>query len=97
MGEISINVNIADRVYPLRINFEEEENVRKAAKQINERIKEYEENYAVRDKQDVLSMCALEFAVETLRTKTKNMIEDNGATEKVSQINHLLDEYLVQQ
>ena len=34
MGEISIKINIADRVYPLKINVEEEEIVRRAAKLI---------------------------------------------------------------
>lgn len=96
MGEISINVNIADRVYPLRINLEEEENVRKAAKQINEKIKEYAENYSVKDKQDVLAMSALEFAVEGLRIKSKKLIEDDGATEKALRINQLLDDFLTE-
>jgi cell division protein ZapA (FtsZ GTPase activity inhibitor) len=49
MGEISIKINIADRVYPLKVNMEEEEIIRRAAKLINDRIKEYQENYAVRD------------------------------------------------
>ena len=53
MGEISIKINIADRVYPLKVSMEEEEIVRRAAKLINDRIKEFQENYAVRDKQDV--------------------------------------------
>ena len=60
MGEISIKINIADRVYPLKINSEDEENVRKAAKLVNDRLKEFQENYAVRDKQDLLSMCVLQ-------------------------------------
>ncbi|MFM6977066.1 MAG: cell division protein ZapA, partial [Sphingobacteriaceae bacterium] len=50
MGEISIKINIADRVYPLKINQEEEEVIRRAAKLINDRIKEYQDSYAVRDK-----------------------------------------------
>jgi cell division protein ZapA len=62
MGEISIKINIADRVYPLKINSEDEENVRKAAKLVNDRLKEFQENYAVRDKQDLLSMCVLQIA-----------------------------------
>src|SRR5690606_5439626 len=41
MGEISIKINIADRIYPLRITTEEEEIVRRAAKLINDRMKEF--------------------------------------------------------
>ena len=45
MGEISIKINIADRVYPLRVESAEEEVIRHAAKLINEKVKEYiEEN-----------------------------------------------------
>ena len=36
--------------------------IRKAVKKINDLLKRFEENYEVRDKQDVLAMCALQFA-----------------------------------
>lgn len=62
MDELSIKVNIAGRIYPLTIKAEEEECIRKAAKEINEKIKEYQKMYAVRDKQDLLAMCALEYS-----------------------------------
>ncbi len=38
MGEISIKINIADRVYPLRVESAEEEVIRHAAKLINEKV-----------------------------------------------------------
>lgn len=62
--EISIKVNICDRFYPLRIKTSEEEGVRTAAKTINNRAQFYIENFSVQDKQDALSMVALEFASE---------------------------------
>ncbi len=61
--KLKIKVTIGDRVYPLTIKSEgEEEGIRKAVKKINDLIKKFEENYEVRDKQDVLAMCALQFA-----------------------------------
>ena len=57
-----IKLSIADRVYPLTINPDQEEGLRKATKKIEEMIKRFEKSYAVRDKQDVLAMCALQFA-----------------------------------
>ena len=81
MGEISIKINIADRVYPLKVNMEEEELIRRAAKLINDRIKEYQDNYAVRDKQDLLSMCVLHYATATLKAEKKVMhVLVTGAT-----------------
>ena len=60
--QFKIKLSIADRVYPLTINSDQEEGLRIAAKRINDMIKQFEENYAARDKQDVLAMCALQFA-----------------------------------
>ena len=39
MAEISINVKLGDRTYPLTVAREEEERIRKAAKAVNENIK----------------------------------------------------------
>jgi len=91
MGEISIKINIADRVYPLKVNMDEEEIIRRAAKLINDRIKEYQDNYAVRDKQDLLSMCVLHYATATLKAEKKMVDEDTGVADKVYQLDQLLE------
>jgi cell division protein ZapA len=63
---ISIKVNIANRSYPLKVTTEQEEAMRNAVTLVNERLKEYETAYAVRDHQDLLAMCALQLASELL-------------------------------
>lgn len=88
--EISIKINICDRFYPLRINASEEEKVRKAAKTINERAQYYVDNYSVQDKQDALSMVALEFASE-LGEQSKDD-ELAKVQETLNQIDDLLDD-----
>ena len=93
MGEISIKINIADRVYPLKVNMDEEEIVRRAAKIINDRIKEYQENYAVKDKQDLLSMCVLHYATASLRAEKKMSEEGTEAADKVYQLDQLLSQF----
>lgn len=60
--KLKIKISIADRVYPLTIDPKQEEGLRKAAKSIQDLAKKFEQSYAVRDKQDVLAMCALQFA-----------------------------------
>ncbi len=60
--KLKIKLSIADRVYPLTIDPAQEEGLRKAAKNIEQLAKKFEQSYAVRDKQDVLAMCALQFA-----------------------------------
>ncbi|OUR91067.1 cell division protein ZapA [Flavobacteriales bacterium 34_180_T64] len=60
--QLKIKLSIANRVYPLTIAPSQEEGLRKAAKKIEAMISQFEQNYSVRDKQDVLAMCALQFA-----------------------------------
>lgn len=86
--EISIKINIADRIYPLTIKSEEEENIRKAAKLINEQMKDFQQKYEVKDKQDLLSMCALQYATESLNHKGNELFA--AAEEKITKIDKLL-------
>jgi len=93
MGEISIKINIADRIYPLRIDMEEEEVIRRAAKLINDRIKEFQENYAVRDKQDLLSMCVLHYATGMLKSEKKTSADEVGVEKAVNELDGMLTEF----
>ncbi len=77
MRNLSIKVIIANRPYPLTVNNEqEEEAIRKAAKRINDILKDYESKYAVKDKQDLLAMCALEFATKSIEIESKSVVDD---------------------
>jgi|SRR3954471_10327120 cell division protein ZapA len=60
--KLKIKISIADRVYPLNVDPSQEEGLRSASKKIDAMMRQFEESYAVRDKQDVLAMCALQFA-----------------------------------
>ena len=60
-----IKLKIANRVYPLTAQPEQEEGLRTASKKIDIMIKHFEEKYAVKDKQDALAMCALQLATQS--------------------------------
>ena len=94
MAELSIKVSIAGRVYPLTVKREEEERVRKAAKEINDRIKDYEDNYSGRDKQDLLAMCGLQFATQKLLLEEQVLEEDKNITGKLYEMDALISNYL---
>lgn len=94
MKELSIKVTIGNRVYPLTIGSEEEESIRKAAKLVNENIKELENSYAVRDKQDLLAMTALYFANIYVDKKAEDGTIGGDITSKIEEINLQLQEYL---
>lgn len=72
MAEVSLKVLIAGRTYPLTVKKEEEQSVLQAAKLINDKIKEFEINYSVRDKQDLLAMCAINLLVAQINTSKKS-------------------------
>ena len=92
--KLKIKLSIADRVYPLTVEMSQEEGLRSASKKIDAMIKQFEENYAVRDKQDVLAMCALQFASQVEQKQVANSIDGSETLERLKKINDLLFEYL---
>jgi cell division protein ZapA (FtsZ GTPase activity inhibitor) len=92
--KLKIKISIADRVYPLTVETSQEEGLRSASKKIDTMIKQFEENYAVRDKQDVLAMCALQFASQVEQKQLGKSIDGTEALERLKKINDLLFDYL---
>ena len=85
---LKIKLTIADRVYPLSVAPDQEEALRKSAKKIEAMIKQLEKSYAVRDKQDVLAMCALQYATQL---EQNSSTEIKGVTIEHEKINHLIE------
>jgi cell division protein ZapA len=92
--KLKIKLSIADRVYPLTVDPSQEEAMRSASKKIDNMIKQFEENYAVRDKQDVLAMCALQFASQLEQKNVDNVIDGTESIARLTKMNELLDQYL---
>jgi len=91
---LKIKLSIADRVYPLTILPQQEEGLRKAAKDIEAMIKKFEQSYAVRDKQDVLAMCALQFASKTIQRDLVGEGEQAEAALKLKSLEDLIQSQL---
>lgn len=90
-----ISVIIAERPYRLNVRSEGEEQVfRSAARLINEKMSDYGSNYAFRDKQDLLAMVTLQFAVESLRLEEVAQ-QRNRLQEQIESIDRMLDESLL--
>jgi len=92
--KLKIKISIADRVYPLTVDASQEEGLRSASKKIDMMIKQFEENYAVRDKQDVLAMCALQFASQVEQKQIDNAMNGSETIDRLQNINAVLDQYL---
>lgn len=83
MAKQSLKVVVAGRTYPLSVEENEGEKVEKAASDINKAVKLLQDNYAVKDMQDLLAMTALQLAVkeskkapEVDNTEEIKLIED---------------------
>jgi cell division protein ZapA (FtsZ GTPase activity inhibitor) len=92
--KLKIKISIADRVYPLTIDPSREEGLRKAAKSIEVMMKQLEQSYAVRDKQDLLAMCALQFAAKSEQITIDDSADVEQAKEQLNVLNLLLDKQL---
>ena len=92
---LKIKVTIGDRVYPLTIRDEsEEEGIRAAVKKINDLVKKFEQNYEVRDKQDVLAMCALQFASQQEVKTVKENVVSEKVENKLRELSDMLDKHV---
>ena len=91
---LKIKLTSADRVYPLSVAPDQEEALRKSAKKIDAMIKQLEKSYAVRDKQDVLAMCALQYATQL---EQKSSTETQGVTiehQKINSLNEMIENHM---
>ena len=91
--KLSIKLYIAERYYPLKVDRNEEERLRKAAKLINVKILQYKEKkYTNKDVQDFMAMVSLQFATKYLECEEK--LDESPIIDKIDSINTDLDEFL---
>lgn len=88
----SININIAERYYPLTVDRKDEERIRKAAKIINDKILQYKQVYKDKDIQDFLAMVTLQFTIKYL--ESEELLDENPILEKIKNINEELEVFL---
>ncbi len=82
MSEVSLKIIIAGAEYALKVKPEDEVNVNEAAIFLNDKIKEFEKNYPVIDKKDILAMVSLQMVTEFLK-KDKEKSEELLNNQKI--------------
>ena len=90
--KLSIRVNVAERFYPLRIDRQDEERIRMAARLINDKVSQYKQRYADKDVQDFLAMAALQFVIKLL--ELENQHDESEMVDAVKELNRKLEEIL---
>lgn len=91
MAKLSLKVVVAGRTYPLSVNENEQEKVLKAAADINKAIKLLQENYAVKDMQDLLAMTALQLATKEGRQGSAPSADYSEIEEELKKLSSELD------
>jgi cell division protein ZapA len=71
MSDVSVKVEIAGGLYTLKIKNEDESNVKQAVELINQKISEFERNYGVKDKKDLMAMVALQLVSQLAKEKNQ--------------------------
>ncbi len=90
--KLSIRVNVAERLYPLKIDRSDEERIRKAARMINERVLQYKQLYTDKDAQDFLAMAALQFVIKLL--ESENRFEISPLIDELNGLDEWLEDYI---
>ena len=93
--KLSIRVNVADRYYPLRVDREDEEKIRKAARLINDKVLQYKQRYNDKDVQDFLAMASLQFVIKMLELESKH--DHSPIVDAVKDLNDKLDAILAEE
>jgi cell division protein ZapA len=92
MGKFSIRVNVAERYYPLQIEREDEEKVRRAVKLISEKVLSYKQRYSDKDVQDWLAMASMYFAMKIVENEQNQSLPK--AVNGLQDLDKKLSEYL---
>lgn len=87
MSKISLKVVVGGRQYPLTVQETEVDKIQRAADDINKAIKQLQDNFAVRDMQDLLAMTALQLST---KGSTKTVSNSSAPVVDFSEIENAL-------
>jgi cell division protein ZapA len=90
--KLSIRVNVADRYYPLKVERENEEKIRRAARMINEKVLQYKQRYTDKDVQDFLAMAALQYVIKL--TEEEEKLENDYIPDAIKELIQKIDSVL---
>ncbi|WP_226390491.1 cell division protein ZapA [Penaeicola halotolerans] len=90
MEQLSIRIKIGDREYPMKVKAEEEARIRQAGKLINEKLKNYREQFGLDDKQDLLAMVAFDSTVAVLEARENTNQDQDYIADRIQALSQLI-------
>ena len=94
MENLSIKIKIGDREYPMKVKPDEEQRVRNASKQINEKLRVYREQFGIDDKEDLLAMVAFDCLVSLMKNEEQSTAIDSNTEDRLNQLENLISDAL---
>lgn len=92
MAELSIKIRIGNREYPMKVKAEDEERIRRAGKLLNEKIKNYQNQFGIDDTQDLVAMVAFDCLVEKIKRQETSESDDDFALREITKLNQLISD-----
>ncbi len=92
---IAVSLLVGDRTYRVRVTAQEEEQLRKTAKFLNDKVIEYKKTVAGKDMQDYIAMALLWYATQPPNEAMGNMIAQQGLQEQFEKIEQMVDKALM--
>jgi cell division protein ZapA len=92
--EIGVTIHVAGRPYRLLVKREEEEEIRRAAKHVDDQLNYYARTYSYNDKQDLLAMVALHYATTGMNAEEESDFIRQKLQGTLTEIDSILTETL---
>ena len=96
-SNLTIQVQIGNRTYPLSVKAEEQPAVLQAAEKINQELKAFEQKFKVKDQQDLLAMFSLQLTSEQMKQDNHVAEASDEVKEGLRKLNTLVSDYLASQ
>ena len=78
----------------MKVRPEEEQRVRNASKQINEKLRVYREQFGIDDKEDLLAMVAFDCLVSLMKNEEQSTAIDSNTEDRLNQLENLISDAL---
>ncbi len=95
MSDVHIKVEIAGSVYPLKVDSGEETHIKEAVELINDKIAEFENKYAIKDKKDLLGMVMLQLVAQLNKQANSAEKELSHLKQLFSSVEDMLKQHML--
>ncbi len=93
MNDTPVTIAIAGLTYHLKINKSEQDVIQQAVSFINNHISEFERQYPVKEKRDVLAMVSLQLTAELLKKQNQQQAEINRLQALLDELNAMVENH----